>query len=944
MCFGKEHPYKQLRTSLKHKNQEHFYYDVSKLNPQLFAQLPFCLRILLESTVRQCNNLFTDHRHVEQILHWQTTNQNTCELPFLPSRIIMHDFSGLPAIIDLAAMRDAAVRLCDDPDLIQPQIPTTLLLDYYNIEADVAKKIVRKTTDTTNAPSLECGYEYCPFHQAKTVCAEAIERNQQLEFERNLEKLQLLKWSVSAFKRLSIVPPGMSVCPQIYLEYLSRIVISEQQHPDSSIRFVYPDTLIGTDAHTTISNGFGVLSYNVGTIEAENAMFGQPIQIRLASVIIGCRLIGQPHFMSTPSDLISALMKFIRQIGLMNKYIEFFGSGLQFLSIADRSAIAHLSVEQGALLAYFPCDDSCLKHFSRSGRDDSLMENMRNYLIAAKLFSDDFEQKNVVYSDVHEFDLGTVVPNCSGPKRAQDKVSLTSMKTDFQHCLTAPTGFKGYNLPEDQIHNSVTTKSNETIKHGSVTLAAITGATGGISHGTSLLTTGLMARKALEYGLCIPNFTQLYLSPGSGVVTNYLRESGTLKCLEKLGFHITGYGCTECIHNEENHRVDPEIQKLVTTNNLVTVGIVAGTRQTQSKQSLNKGTYVTSAPLVLAYALAGNVLVDLEEDGIGPSENQVSIRDLWPNRQEVEQIEDETILRRLFNQIEENIFFGNPQWDSVKTPPALVYPQYPWAEYSTYISRPPFFDDMVKPTILSSTFHLHNSHVLLYLGDGVSTDHISPAGSISRTSPVAKYLIQKGIAPRDFNSFGSRRGNDAVMVRGTFNHVRLVNKLVAKRAASLMSTSSPAPATTTLHIPSNLEMDIFDASELYRSCRTPLIVLAGKDYGCGPSRDWVAKGPWMLGIRAVLAESFEPQHRSNLIGMSILPLQFHSGDSANSLNLTGRETYSIEYNIHDEKKLAIVRLDNGKVFTMIARIDTELERLYLIHGGLLPYALRQMVN
>jgi aconitate hydratase len=943
MCFGKDHPYKSLRTSIKHKNQEHFYYDVSQLNPQLFSQLPFCLRMLLESTVRHCNNISIENKHVQQILNWQENTISNSELPFLPSQVIMHDFSGLPAIIDLAAMRDAAVRLGADPHVIQPKIPTTLLLDYYNIEADVARKIVRKTTDTNNTTNLECGYELCPFHQEKTVCADAIERNQQLEFERNIEKLQIMKWSASAFNQLSIVPPGISVCQQINLEYLSKLILFDKDN-DEQLTFIHPDTIIGTDTHTTLSNGFGVLSYNMGTIEAEAAMFGQPIQIRLSSVIIGCRLIGQPHFMSTSIDLISALMKYLRQIGLNNKYIEFFGSSLNYLTIADRSSIAHLCVEQGALLAYFPMDDSCLKHFSRTGRDKTFLDQLRDYLTTAKLFNDDIEHQNIVYTNVYEFDLCTVMPNCSGPKRAQDKVSLYSMKSDFSECLTAPMGFKGYNLPTDQLDCSASVSPDEILKHGSITLAAITSSTNGISHATPLLTTGLLAKKALEYGLRVPSFTQAYLSPGSGVITTYLRESGTLQFLEKLGFHITGYGCKECIQNEENNGLKSDIKQIVNENNLITVGMVSNIRQTQQKHSIIKANYVTSPPLVLAYALAGNVLFDLEQETFGLRNAKISIRDIWPNRQEIEEIEDEIIIKKILNQFNERVQIGNPQWDSLKIPSADRYPQYPWAEYSSYISRAPFFDTITQKNTLSKIICINNARVLLYLGDNVSTDHISPAGSISRTCPAAKYLTQKGIPPRDYNSFGSRRGNDSVMVRGTFNHVRLNNKLVAKRIPSLLPSSSPSPATTTLYLPSNLEMDIFDASEHYRNTRTPLIVLAGKDYGCGPSRDWVAKGPWMLGVRAVLAESFEPQHRSNLIGMSILPLEFQNGDTCASLNLTGKELYSIEYNIYDADKSAIVKLDNGKTFSMIARVDTEIERLYMLHGGFLPYVLRQTVN
>ncbi|CAF4527008.1 unnamed protein product [Rotaria sp. Silwood2] len=743
MCFEKDHPYKSLQTSIKHNNQEHIYFDVSQLNPQLFSQLPYCLRILLESTVRHSNNISIENKHVQQILNWQQNVMPSSELPFLPGQVIMHDFSGLPAIIDLAAMRDAAVRLGVDPNVIQPKIATTLLLDYYNIEADVARKIVRKTTDTNNTTNLECGYELCPFHQEKTICADAIERNQQLEFERNVEKLQIMKWSAAAFERLSIVPPGISVCQQINLEYLSKLIILEKDN-DKHITFVYPDTVIGTDTHTTLCNGFGVLSYNMGTIEAEAAMFGQPIHIRLASVVIGCRLVGQPHFMSTSTDLISALMKYLRVIGLDHKYIEFFGLSLNYLTIADRSSIAHLCVEQGALLAYFPLDDLCLKHFSRTGRDPSFIDKMRHYLVAAKLFSDDVQHQNIVYTNVYEFDLCTVIPNCSGPKRAQDKVSLCSMKSDFQECLTAPLGFKGYNLPTDQLDRSVPISPDEILKHGSVTLAAITSSTNGISHATSLLTTGLLAKNALDHGLQIPSFTQTYLSPGSGVVTTYLRESGTLKSLEKLGFHITGYGCKECIQNEEMNGLKPDIKQIVNENNLITTGMISGTRQTQQRHSLIKANYITSPPLVLAYALAGNVLIDLEQETIGFDNEKFSIRNIWPSRQIIEEIEDEIIIKKIFNQINEKIQIGNPQWNSLKIPSVNTYPQYPWAEYSTYITRPPFFDTITKQNPISKTICIDNARVLLYLGDDVSTDHISPAGSISRTCPAAKYLTQKG--------------------------------------------------------------------------------------------------------------------------------------------------------------------------------------------------------
>jgi len=940
MCFEK-HPYQSLRTSIKHENEEHIYYDISQLDPQLFSQLPFCMRVLLESTVRHCDSRSIGNQHVEQILNWKANRLPTSELPFQPSQVIMHDFSGLPAIIDLAAMRDAAVRLGIDPHRVQPKTLTTLLLDCYNIEADVARKIVRKTADQTNSPIVECGYELCPFHQEKTVCTEAIERNQQLEFERNIEKLQIMKWSASAFENLSIVPPGIGLCSLLTLEYLSRLIVFEKQQ--QQIALIYPDTILGTDTHTTFSNGFGVLSFNMGTIEAEAAMFGQAIPIRLSSIIIGCRLVGQPHFMSTSIDLISALMKFLRQIGLNNKYIEFFGQSLHFLTVADRSSIAHLCVEQGALLAYFPFDNLCLKHFSRIGRDPSFIDRMKQYLITSKLFYNETEENHIDYTDVFEFDLCSVVPSCSGPKRAQDKVALNSMKSDFQQCLTSPMGFKGFNLSTDEIDRSVAISSNESLQHGSITYAAITSSTNGISHATSLLTTGLLAKKALDYGLRIPSFTQVYFSPGSGIVTNYLPESGVLKCLAALGLHIIGYGCQTCIENEDKiSKID--VKQLVNDNNLITVAMSNNTRQNQQKHPVHKANYVTSAPLVLAYALAGNVAIDLEEETFGYGETKVSIRDIWPSRQEIEHIEDEFVVRKIFQQFKEKIQIGSPQWNSLKIPLVNKHPQYPWAEYSTYITRPPFFDQVNKQNSLTTLVSIQNARVLLYLGDNVSTDHISPAGSISRTCPAAKYLTQKGIPSRDYNSFGSRRGNDVIMTRGTFNHVRLNNKLVVKRQPSLLPSSSPSPATTTLYLPTNIEMDIFDASEHYRNAKIPLIVLAGKDYGCGPSRDWVAKGPWMLGVRAVLAESFEAQHRSNLIGMSVLPLEFHPGQTCASLNLTGKEIYSIEFDINNHDNLATIKLDNGKTFTMIARIDTDIERLYMIHGGFLPYVLRQTVN
>ncbi|EDV25629.1 uncharacterized protein TRIADDRAFT_63287 [Trichoplax adhaerens] len=873
--------------------EENFqFYSLPDLNDGRYDKLPFSIRVLLESAVRNCDNFQVKEKDVENILNWQDNQNQDVEIPFKPARVILQDFTGVPAVVDFAAMRDAVKALGGDPSVINPVCPADLVIDH-SVQVDVSRR------------------------------QDALKENHKLEMERNKERFQFLKWGAKAFKNLTIVPPGTGIVHQVNLEYLARAVFNTDG-------MLYPDSLVGTDSHTTMINGLGVVGWGVGGIEAEAVMLGQSISMVLPKVI-GYKLTGKMTGMATSTDAVLTITKHLRQIGVVGKFVEFFGPGVSELSIADRATISNMCPEYGATIGYFPVDGQSIVYLRQTGRSEKKLEYIEKYLKEMKMFRNySNPDEDPIFSQVIELNLSDVVSCVSGPKRPHDRVSVSDMKADFQQCLDNKVGFKGFHISaEKQCKESQFTFNNEnfTLKHGSVVIAAITSCTN-TSNPSVMLGAGLLAKNAVECGLNVAPYIKTSLSPGSGVVTYYLRESGVLDPLAKLGFDLVGYGCMTCIGNS-GPLSDP-VAAAIEQEDLVVCGVLSGNRNFEGRiHPLTRANYLASPPLVVAYALAGTVNIDFEKEPIGKSTDgkDIYLRDIWPTREQVQEVERKHVLPAMFSEVYDRLQQGSPAWNALDTPDSMLYP---WDEKSTYIKSPPFFLRMAKE--VPSMESIQNAAVLLNLGDSVTTDHISPAGSIARNSPAARYLAGRGLIPREFNSYGSRRGNDAVMARGTFANIRLVNKFIGKAAPK------------TVYISSGETMDVFDASERYLMEGRHLIVLAGKDYGSGSSRDWAAKGPWILGIKAVICESFERIHRSNLIGMGIVPLQYIDGQSTESLGLTGKESYTIT--IPSDLKpgdLVDVTLDNGRSFTVKARFDTDVELTYFKHGGILQYMIRKMI-
>ncbi|TRY70840.1 hypothetical protein TCAL_01219 [Tigriopus californicus] len=870
------------------------YFDLPALGPA-YHQLPFSIRVLLESAVRNCDNFQVLETDVSKILQW-AENQSVptgVEVPFRPARVILQDFTGVPAVVDFAAMRDAVQRLGGDPEQINPQCPSDLVIDH-SVQVDFARS------------------------------DNALSKNEELEFERNKERFTFLKWGAKAFKNMLIVPPGSGIVHQVNLEYLARVCFT-----DSDI--VYPDSVVGTDSHTTMINGLGVVGWGVGGIEAEAVMLGQPISMVLPKVL-GYKISGQMHSLVTSTDVVLTITKHLRQIGVVGKFVEFFGPGVASLSIADRATIANMCPEYGATIGYFPVDSQSIDYLRQTNRDEQKIKMIEGYLNAVGMmrnYSD--ASQDPTFSEIVELDLASVVPSLSGPKRPHDRVSVSDMKADFTTCLPAKIGFKGYGLPQDKLSTTVPFVMNgheHVLKHGSVLIAAITSCTN-TSNPSVMLGAGLMAKKAVEKGLTVAPYIKTSLSPGSGVVTYYLQESGVIPYLETLGFSIVGYGCMTCIGN--SGPLDDSVADAVKKGDLVCCGVLSGNRNFEGRiHPDTRANYLASPPLVIAYAIAGKVDIDFETEPLGhDADNKpVFLRDIWPSREEIQAVEKKHVIPSMFEEVYSKITTGNERWNKLEAPEGKLYP---WDEKSTYIKSPPFFDGMTKE--LPAPRKVEKAYPLLNLGDSVTTDHISPAGSIARTSPAARFLGSKGITPREFNSYGSRRGNDAIMARGTFANIRLVNKFIGHAAPK------------TLHIPSKEVMDVFDAAEEYKKAGQHLIILAGQDYGCGSSRDWAAKGPFLQGVRAVIAESYERIHRSNLVGMGIVPLQYTSGENAESLGLTGQEEYTIEIpsDLKPQQTLE-VQVSTGKSFKVLARFDTELELTYYRNGGILNYMIRKMIQ
>ncbi|HXZ30664.1 MAG TPA: aconitate hydratase AcnA [Terriglobales bacterium] len=856
--------------------------------------LPYSLRILLENLLRTEDGRNVTEGDIRALASWNGQSKPDKEIAFTPSRVLMQDFTGVPAVVDLAAMRDAMKRLSGDAALINPLQPAELVIDH-SVQVD--------QFGTPNALQL----------------------NAELEFLRNKERYAFLRWGQTAFRNLAIVPPDTGIVHQVNLEYLARVVFV-QESPGK--RVAYPDTLVGTDSHTTMINGLGVLGWGVGGIEAEAAMLGQPVSMLIPQVV-GVKLIGKLREGATATDLVLTITEMLRKHGVVGKFVEYFGPGLPELPLADRATIGNMSPEYGATCGIFPVDKETLSYLRLTGRSEEQITLVEAYCREQGLFHEE-KTPEAEYSELLSLDLASVEPSLAGPKRPQDRVPLSQARQSFEQAL--PSLMKPGKAAEKMAE---TVSGNGHLHNGSVVIAAITSCTN-TSNPSVMLAAGLLAKKAVERGLQVPGWVKTSLAPGSKVVRDYLERAGLTGYLEKLKFHIVGYGCTTCIGN--SGPLPEEVLRAIDENNLVVASVLSGNRNFEGRINPDvRANYLMSPPLVVAFALAGRIDLDLRKDAIGNDKqgSPVYLADLWPSRREVEEAMSKSISSDMFRKTYGEVYQGDERWRALAVPKGETYA---WDPNSTYIRQAPYFDGMkIKP---ESVGDIRNARVLAVLGDSVTTDHISPAGSIKKDSPAGKYLIEHGVKPADFNSYGSRRGNHEVMVRGTFANVRLRNKMVPNLEGGF-----------TRHLPDGAEMTIFEASEKYIREGVPLLIIAGKEYGSGSSRDWAAKGPRLLGVEAVLAESYERIHRSNLVGMGILPLQFLTGENAQSLGLTGEEVFEIS-GVRDVvehfapgRQVKVEARSNGKTkeFNALVRIDTPQEAQYYANGGILQFVLRQLL-
>lgn len=831
---------------------------------------------------------------IENILNWKETSEQDIEVPFKPARVILQDFTGVPAVVDLAAMRTTMQMLGGDPNKINPLCQVDLVIDH-SVQVDVARD------------------------------SDAKEKNEEIEFNRNLERFAFLKWGEKAFENFKIVPPGNGIVHQVNLEWLARVAFVKDG-------FVYPDSVVGTDSHTTMIDGLGVVGWGVGGIEAESVMLGQQISMVLPKVV-GFKMIGELPSHTTATDLVLTCTAMLRKRGVVGQFVEFFGPGCANLSLTDRATVANMSPEYGATMGFFPVDDVTMGYLKLTGADDARIALIEGYFKAAGLFRtySDTEVDPMYSGDIMVLDLSTVKPSLSGPKRPHDHVHLDNMQKDFKECLNNKVGFKGFAIPsEKQADTAKFTYNGEDfeLKHGSIVIAAITSCTN-TSNPTVMLQAGMLARNAVKLGLKTPSYLKTSLSPGSGVVTSYLNTSGVSEYLDQLGFVTAGYGCMTCIGN--SGEIPDEVTNAINAEDLVVAAVLSGNRNFEGRvHPITRANYLASPPLVVAYALAGTVDIDFETQPLGQDleGKNVFLKDIWPSRDEVQKVVAENVTPQIFRDFYSNTLTRNQRWNNLVAPQGNLFT---WTEDSTYIHLPPFFAGMTKevPTTIAP---VKDAYCLLNLPDSITTDHISPAGNISKTSTAAKYLNGRGVAPKDFNSYGARRGHDEVMARGTFANVRIVNKLVEK------------PGPNTIHVPSGEQMPIYDASARYIAEGHPLVILAGKEYGSGSSRDWAAKGPFMQGIKVVIAQSYERIHRSNLLGMGILPLQFKEGEGADSLGFTGKETFS--FDLGDTLRVGqdvTVTASNGTTFAAKCRLDTDPEVAYYMNGGILRYVLRKLI-
>jgi aconitate hydratase len=851
-------------------------------------RLPYCIKILLENLLRFEDDRTVRPTDIEYVSRWNIAGPAR-EIQFRPARVLLQDFTGVPCVVDLAAMRDALQAMGADPKLANPLIPADLVIDH-SVQVD------------------------------KFGTRDAFEFNSMLEFQRNQERYAVLRWGQTAFQNFSVVPPDTGIVHQINLEYLARVIFTENSAEGAPV--AYPDTVMGTDSHTTMINGLGVVGWGVGGIEAEACMLGQPISMLLPSVV-GFKLKGKLPAGATATDLVLTVTQMLRKKGVVGKFVEFYGPGVKSTSLADRATIANMAPEYGATIGFFPIDEASLDYLRMSNRPPELVELVEAYTKDQGLFLTSVAS-DPVYSDTLELDLSEVVPSLAGPKRPQDRIDLPDVKKNFLGTLG-----------EDQRTTQVTDNgSGYELKDGSVVIAAITSCTN-TSNPSVMLAAGLLAKKAVERGLTAKPWVKTSLAPGSKVVMDYYEDAGLIPSLEALGFHLVGYGCTTCIGNS-GPLID-EVGAAVQKEKLVVAAVLSGNRNFEGRiNPLVRANYLASPPLVVAYAIAGSMDIDLTREALGVDKEgkKVYLKDIWPSPEEVQATVRQSVRGEMFQRQYAEVFKGDTNWQNMAVPTGDAFQ---WDGMSTYIKRPPYFDDMVDAATSIKDFA--GLRVLALLGDSVTTDHISPAGSIPIDSPAGKYLMEHGVKPSDFNSYGSRRGNHEVMVRGTLANIRLRN---------LLALGTEGGWTT--HIPTSEKMFIYDASVKYAEEGTPLMIIAGKEYGSGSSRDWAAKGVLLLGVRAVIAESFERIHRSNLVGMGVLPLQFMDGEGRDALGLTGFESYSIS-GIADgictsKRALATATAADGtkKTFEVIVRIDTPQEVEYYRNGGILPYVLRQIAG
>ncbi len=880
------------------------YYRLQSLADQGIGhvdRLPFSIKVLVETLLRNVDGYLVTADDVAGLAAWNASDPSNDDIAFMPGRVILQDFTGVPAVVDLAAMRSAMARVGGDPRKINPQVPVDLVIDH-SVQVDTFGM------------------------------AAALFINAEREFERNRERYEFLKWGKEAFENFKVVPPASGIVHQVNLEYLARVVMQQEEEDGSVVAF--PDSLVGTDSHTTMINGLGVLGWGVGGIEAEAVMLGQPIYM-LTPEVVGFELTGSLPEGATATDLVLIVTQMLRTHGVVGKFVEFYGPGVRRISLPDRATIGNMSPEYGATMGFFPVDDETLAYMRRTGRPEELVQLVEAYTKAQGLFYRD-DTPDPDYTETLHLDLGDVQPSLAGPLRPQDRVPLARMKPRFQEVLKAPVEERGFALKERELKRTAVVSNGQdvSIGHGAVVIAAITSCTN-TSNPSVMLGAGLLAKKAVERGLQVKPYVKTSLAPGSKVVTNYLERSGLMPYLEALGYHIVGYGCTTCIGN--SGPLPEEVAKAVQDGDLVATAVLSGNRNFAGRIHPHvRANYLASPPLVLAYALAGTTNIDLLNEPLGKDKegNPVYLHEIWPSNAEIQEVVRDSITPEMFNKEYGEIYTSNETWNEIPTRGGELYD---WDPESTYIQEPPFFMGLT-PDVDPIT-NITGARVLVKVGDSTTTDHISPAGSISADSPAGQYLIERGVTRREFNSYGSRRGNDRVMTRGTFANIRLRNEM--------------APGTEggwTTYLPDDEVMTIYEAALKYKEDNTPLLVLAGKDYGMGSSRDWAAKGTLLLGIGMVIAESYERIHRSNLIGMGVLPLQFRAGESAEVLDLDGSEEYStvdLDDDLQPGQEVTIkaTKEDGAEIiFKTICRCDTPIEIEYYRNGGILHTVLLNMLK